>query len=86
MKQNDRSNMQQLLNNREALVRMAKSPEARALAEMLSQGRDPAQLQQAAERAAKGDASELNQLVQSIMRSPGGADLLKRLSDAMGQK
>ena len=86
MKQNDRSNMQQLLNNREALVRMAKSPEARALAEMLSPGRDPAPLQQAAERAAKGDASDLTQLVQSIMRSPGGADLLKRLSDAMGQK
>ena len=84
MKQNDQ--LQQLLGNKKALERVAKSPDARALANMLTQGQDQASLKKIAENAARGDTAQLNQLIQSIVRSPGGAELLQRLSGSIGQK
>lgn len=84
MKQNDQ--LQQLLGDKKALERVAKSPDAKALANMLTQGQDQASLRKIAESAAKGDTTQLNQLIQSIVRSPGGAELLQRLSGSIGQK
>ena len=84
MKQNDQ--LQQLLGDKKALERVAKSPDARALANMLTQGQDQASLRKIAENAAKGDTAQLNHLIQSIVRSPGGAELLQRLSGSIEQK
>ena len=36
--------------------------------------------------AAKGNTSQLNQLIQNIVRSPGGAELLQRLSGTINKK
>ena len=55
MKQNDPSKLQQLLNDKKTIAALAKSPDAQALAKMLSQNRDPAALKKAAQDAAKGD-------------------------------
>ena len=41
---------------------------------------------QAAERAAKGDTSQISAIIQSVMKSPGGAELLERLNGVIGQK
>ena len=63
-----------------------RSPDAQALAGIITQGRDQASLKKIAEDAAKGDTSQLNQLIQNIVRSPGGAELLKRLSGTIEKK
>ena len=47
---------------------------------------DEASLKQAAERAAKGDTSQISAIIQSVMKSPGGAELLERLNGVIGQK
>ena len=86
MKQNNQSNLQQLLSDKAVLEQVAKSPDAKALAAMLTQGQNQASLKQIAESAAKGDTAQLNQLIQSIAGSPSGAQLLQRLSDSFGQK
>ena len=41
---------------------------------------------QAAERAANGDASQISAIIQSVMKRPGGAELLERLNGVIGQK
>ena len=86
MKQNNQSNLQQLLGSKKALQQVAQSPDARALASMLTQGQDQASLQKMAEDAAKGNTAQLSQLVQSIASSPDGAELLRRLSQSIEGK
>ena len=86
MKQNDPSKLQQLLNDKKSIAALAKSPDAQALAKMLSQNRDPAALKKAAQDAAKGDTEQLRQLIKSITASPDGAALLQRLDKTMGGK
>ncbi len=80
MNQNNQPNIQQLLSDKKALERVAKSPDAQALASMLTAGHDQASLKRIAQNAAKGDTAQLNQLIQSIVKSPGGAELLQRLT------
>ena len=86
MKQNNQSDIQRALGDKSMLERVAKSPDAKALASMLSQGRDQADLKKIAEKAAKGDTAQLSQLIQSITASPDGAELLRRLSNNFGGK
>ena len=86
MKQNKPSNLQQLLSDKAVLAQVASSPDAKALAGMLSQGTDQASLQKIAESAARGDTSQLKSLIQSISSTPGGAELLQRLGNSFGQK
>lgn len=86
MKENALAKLQQLLSDKKALAALARSPDAQALAKMLSQGGDPAALQQAAQAAARGDPQRLRQMVQSITGSPEGAELLRRLDKTLGEK
>ena len=86
IKQNESSKLQQLLNDKKAIAALAKSPDAKALAKMLSQSKDAASLQQAAQNAARGDTEQLRQVIRSITEPPGGAELLQRLDKTMGGK
>lgn len=86
MKQNNQSDVQRMLNDKKILERVAKSPDAQALAGMLTQGRDQADLKKIAEKAAKGDTAQLSQLIQSITSTPDGAELLRRLGNSFGSK
>ena len=86
MKQNNQSKLQQILNDKAVLEQVAKAPDAKALANMLTQGQDQASLKRIAENAAKGDTTQLNQLIQSITSSPSGAELLRRLSSSFEKK
>ncbi len=83
---NNQSKLQQILNDKAVLEQVAKSPDAKALANMLTQGQDQASLKRIAENAAKGDTTQLNQLIQSITSSPSGAELLRRLSSSFEKK
>ena len=86
MRQNNQSKLQQALGDKKLIEQLANSPDAQALAGMLTQGTDQASLQKIAERAAKGDTAQLGQLIQSVAGSPGGAELLRRLNESFGQK
>ena len=86
MKQNNQSDVQKVLTDKKMLEKVAKSPDAQALAGMLTQGRDQAALRKIAEDAARGDTTQLSQLIGSIASSPDGAALLKRLGNTFGKK
>ena len=81
MAQNDRNDMSKLLSDPGALANLAKSKDAQALASMLTQGHDKAQLEQMAQSAMSGDMQSLKTLMKSITDSPEGAELLRRLSE-----
>lgn len=82
MKQNNNSKLQQALGDKKMLEQVVNSPDARALAGMLTQGTDQASLQKIAENAAKGDTAQLQALIRSITSTPGGAELLQRLGNS----
>ena len=84
MSSNNPLDIQRLLRDKEALKTVAQSQEAKALAGMLTQGRDQASLRRIAEDAARGDTQELSALVRS--NSPGGAQLLRQLSRSIDKK
>ena len=86
MSSNNPMDIQRLLRDKEALKTVAQSQEAKALAGMLTQGRDQASLRRIAEDAARGDTQELSALVRSIANSPGGAQLLQQLSRSIDKK
>ena len=86
MKDMEQADLQRILGDKEALRQIAGSPDAQALARMLQRGQSQASLKHIAERAAKGDTSQLRDLISSITSSPGGAELLNRLSGSLGQR
>lgn len=86
MKHNNHSSLQQTLGDKKLLEQLASSPDAKALAGMLSQGQDQASLQKIAEKAAKGDTAQLKALIQSITSRPGGAEILQRLGNSLNKK
>ena len=82
---NNQPKLQQMLNDKRVIEQVAKSPDARALASLLTQNQDQASLKRIAQSAAKGDTAQLSQLIQSVVNNPGGAELLRRLSDTLEQ-
>ena len=84
MKQNSQSKLQQALGDKKMWERVASSPDAKALAGMLTQGTDQASLQKIAESAARGDTSQLKSLIQSISSTPGGASDMALIAADLG--
>ena len=84
MKQED--NIQQMLGDKTILEQVSRSPDARALANLLKQGHNQADLKKIAQQAAHGDTAQLSQLIGSIASSPDGAELLRRLGNSFGKK
>ncbi len=67
-----------LVKNKEALNRLARSGDAQRLMELLRQG---AVSRGAAEAAVKGDTSQLVGMMQRLMNTPeGGGELVERIS------
>lgn len=85
MKQKEQGGIRQMLDDKKMLEQVTRSPDARALANMLSQGRDQADLKRIAEQAARGDTAQLKELIGSITASPDGAELLRRLGNSFGK-
>lgn len=86
MKQNNQPKLQQMLGDQRVVEQVAKSPDAKALAALITQGQNQTSLKQIAENAARGDTTQLNQLIQSIANNPSGAELLRRLGNSFEQK
>ena len=66
----------ELGKNREAITRMAKSGEARRLMELLER---EGGVQQAAKAAAAGDPRSLMSMMEQLMRTKEGAELIERI-------
>lgn len=84
MAQNERNDFGKMLSDPRTLAQLARSPDAQALASLLSQGNDRGQLEQMARNAMGGDAQSLKTLMQSITQNPEASKLLQRLHDSFG--
>lgn len=73
----------QLQSNPAMLRSLMQSRDGQALLQMLTQRDHGAGLQRAVQSAAKGDTSEMVRLVNQIMQSPGGAELVDRINKAV---
>lgn len=67
-----------MVKDKEKLAKMAQSGDAQKLMELLNQDGN---VQDAATAAARGNVSQLLGMVQRLMKSPEGADLVNRISD-----
>ena len=73
---------EQLRKNPAALRALMQSRDGQALMQMLTQGGGGAGLQRAVQSAAKGDTAAMVQMVNRIMESPEGAELVERINKA----
>ena len=71
-----------LLQNQARLERLRDSPETRRLFELLSRSAG-GDLEQAANRAAQGDASGLVSAIQRLMRDPEGQKLIQKTKQSL---
>lgn len=75
--------VEQLRSNPAMLQGLMQSRDGQALMQMLTQGDRGAGLQRAAQSAARGNPAEMVKLVQQVMQSPGGAELVERINKAV---
>ena len=71
-----------LLQDQDRLERLRDSPETRRLFELLSRSAG-GDLEQAANRAAQGDASGLVSAIQRLMRDPEGQKLIQKTKQSL---
>ena len=69
--------------NREAIAQLAKSGDAQKLMELLQQ--QSGQVKQAAQAAAAGDPGQLMAMMDQLMRSKEGAELVDRIDSQARQ-
>ena len=65
-----------------SLRSLMQSRDGQALIRLLTQKDQGAGLQQAVQSAMKGDTAKMAEMVREIMQSPGGAQLVERISQA----
>lgn len=78
--------IQQLKANPAMLQSLMQSRDGQALMQMLSAGDQGASLQRAAQSAAKGNSAEIMRMMNQVMQSPAGAELVQRINRSMKQK
>ena len=74
---------EQLRRNPAMLQSLMRSGDGQALMRLLTAGDRGAGLQRAAQSAMRGDTSELVRLMNRVKESPGGAELMERISKAV---
>ena len=75
--------MEQLRANPAMLKDLMQSRDGQMLMQMLTQNDKGAGLQRAVQSATKGDPSEMVRMMNQIMQSPGGAELVQRINKAI---
>lgn len=74
-----------VLKNKEALARIMHSPDAKALMEILNR-QAGSSLKSAADAAMKGDSTALTDMVEHLMKSREGAEIVGRISGTFSKK
>ena len=77
------SGMAEMMKNREAITRLAQSSGAQKLRDLLQ--RQSGGVQQAAQAAAAGDPSQLMSIMDQLMHSKEGAELMDRIGSQARQ-
>ena len=77
--------IQQLKSNPAMLQALMQSRDGQALMQMLTRNDQGAGLQRAVQSATKGDTSHIVRLVQQLMQSPDGAELVERINKAVSK-
>ena len=75
--------MDQLKSNPAMLQSLMNSRDGQMLMRMLTQNDRGAGLQQAVQSAARGDTSQMVKMVNQIMQTPSGNELIQRINKAM---
>ncbi len=75
--------MERLKQNPAALQQVMQSADGQALLKMLSGNDGGSALSRAAMQAASGNTGEMVQMIQNVMRSPEGAELIRRISSGL---
>lgn len=83
MDENTARMAEQLRKNPAMLKSLMQSRDGQALMQMLTQGDQGAGLQRAVQSAAKGDTTAMVRMVNQIMQSPEGAELVERINKAV---
>lgn len=86
MDENAKNFMEQMRKDPSSMQRLLSSQDGQMLLQMMTQNNRGAALQQAAQSAMRGDVSQIMQMINQVMQSPGGADLVERINKAAGQK
>lgn len=77
--------IERLKQNKDLAAQIMRSGDGRRLMDLLTQHDGGAALDRAAKSAAKGDTSELQQLLQGVMQRSDGAAIMSRLNDSAKQ-
>lgn len=85
MDENTARMAEQLRRNPAMLKSLMQSRDGQTLMQMLTQGDRGAGLQRAVQSAAKGDTTAMVRMVNQIMQSPEGAQLVERINKAVQQ-
>ena len=83
MDENTARMAEQLRKNPAMLKSLMQSQDGQTLMRMLTQGDQGAGLQRAVQSAAKGDTSAIMQMMNQVMQSPSGAELVERINKAV---
>ena len=75
--------VEKLKGNQAALQALMRSRDGQALMQRLTQSDGGAALQKAAMSAAKGNTSDMVRMVDQVMQSPEGADLIRRINESI---
>ena len=75
--------MEKLRQNPAALQRVMHSQAGQQLMRMLSGADGGSSLNRAAMQAAGGNTSEMTKMIQNVMQSPEGAELIRRISESL---
>jgi len=75
--------MEQLKNNPAMIQSLMQSQDGQTLMRMLTQGDRGAGLQRAVQSATRGDTSQMVKLMNQLMQSPSGNELVQRINKAM---
>jgi hypothetical protein len=75
--------MEKLRQNPAALQRVMRSQDGQQLMRMLSGADGGSSLNRAAMQAAGGNTAEMTKMIQNVMQSPEGAELIRRISESL---
>ena len=77
--------MKQLQANKGALLQLMNSPDGKRLVQLISQQAGSGNLRRAAGAAAKGDTAGITQILQNLVSTPEGAQVVERINRTMEQ-
>ncbi len=75
--------MKQIQANKAALLRLVNSPDGKRLVQILNQQAGGGTLRQAAGAAAKGDTAGIARILEDLVRTPEGAQVVERINRSM---